>query len=45
MADHDKVEIHEKPRIEEHLVYALLAFPVFLVTILIVFLISTYGTK
>lgn len=45
MADHDKVEIHEKPRIEEHLVYALLAFPVFLVTIFIVFLISTYGTK
>ena len=45
MAEHDKVEIHEKPRIEEHLVYALLAIPVFLVTILIVFLIATFGTK
>ena len=45
MAEHEKVEIHEKPRVEEHLVYALLAIPVFLVTILIVFLIATFGTK
>jgi hypothetical protein len=35
----------EKPRVEEHLVYALLALPVFAVTILIVVLIATLGTK
>jgi len=51
MADHEKIgihneiEVHEKPRVEEHLVYALLALPVFLVTIFIVFLIATFGTK
>ena len=51
MAEHEKVgihktiEIHEKPRVEEHLVYALLALPVFCVTIFIVFLIATFGTK
>ena len=38
-------KITEKPRVEEHLVYALLALPVFLVTIFIVFLIATVGTK
>jgi hypothetical protein len=38
-------KIHEKPRIEEHYVFAILAIPVFLVTILIVFLIATVGTK
>jgi hypothetical protein len=45
MAEHDKVEIHEKPRVEEHLIYALLAIPVFLVSIFIIFLIATFGTK
>jgi hypothetical protein len=45
MADHEKIEIHEKPRIEEHLVYALLAVPIFVVSIFIIFLIATFGTK
>lgn len=45
MAEHEKSEIHEKPRIEEHLVYALLAIPIFLVSIFIIFLIATFGTK
>ena len=45
MAEHKKIEIHEKPRIEEHLVYALLAIPIFLVSIFIIFLIATFGTK
>ena len=45
MAEHKKVEIREKPRIEEHLVYALLAIPIFLVSIFIIFLIATFGTK
>lgn len=43
MTEHEKV--HEKPRFEEHLVYLLLAAPVFLVTIFIVVLIATVGTK
>ncbi len=38
-------KITEKPRVEEHYIYALLALPVFLVTILIVTLIATLGTK
>lgn len=41
----DKPQIHEQPRIEEHRVYALLALPIFAVTILIVVLIATLGTK
>jgi hypothetical protein len=45
MVDHETPKIQDKPRVEEHLVYALLAFPVFLVTILIVFLIATFGTR
>lgn len=46
MAPHEPTEkVVEKPRVEEHLVYALLALPVFAVTILIVFLIATFGTK
>ena len=46
MAHHDPAEkITEKPRVEEHYIYALLALPVFLVTILIVTLIATIGTK
>ena len=35
----------EKPRVEEHLVYALLALPIFGVSILIIVLIATFGTK
>jgi len=41
MSDHRPVR--EEPRVEEHRVYALLAIPVFLVTILIVVLIATLG--
>jgi hypothetical protein len=37
--------IRERPRVEEHLVYALLALPIFAVTILIVVLIATFGTR
>ncbi len=36
--------VAEKPRHEDHLVYALLAIPVFLVSILIVVLIAVFGT-
>jgi hypothetical protein len=35
----------EKPRVEEHLVYGLLALPIFAVTILIVVLIATLGNR
>lgn len=46
MAHHEPSEkMTEKPRVEEHYIYALLALPVFLVTILIVTLIATFGTK
>ena len=38
-------KITEQPRIEEHLVYALLAIPIFLVSILIITIIATLGTK
>lgn len=44
MSQHEP-PIREQPRIEEHRVYALLAFPIFAVTILIVVLIATFGTK
>jgi hypothetical protein len=37
--------VHEESRIEEHKVYALLAIPVFLVTIFIIGLIATLGTS
>jgi len=43
MAEHEPTK--EKPRVEEHLVYALLAVPIFAVTIVIVVLIATLGTK
>lgn len=43
MTEHEKIK--EKPRVEEHLVYSLLAIPVFAVTILIIVLIATFGTK
>ncbi len=41
----EQEKIKEKPRIEEHLVYALLAIPIFVVTIFIAVLIATFGTK
>jgi hypothetical protein len=34
----------EQPHIEEHKVYALLALPIFLVTILIIALVATLGS-
>ena len=37
--------IKEKPRIEEHLVYALLALPIFAVSIFIIVLIATLGAR
>jgi hypothetical protein len=43
MSDHQPV--HEESRIEEHKVYALLAIPVFLVTVFIIGLIATLGTS
>ena len=50
MSDHDprvteQPRIREEPRIEEHRVYALLALPIFAVSILIIILIATFGTK
>lgn len=38
-------KITEKPRMEEHLVYALLALPIFAVSIFIIVLIATLGPK
>lgn len=43
MTDHEPT--HEQPRVEDHRVYALLAIPIFAITIVIVVLISTYGVK
>jgi len=43
MSEHRSV--HEEPRIEEHKVYALLAIPIFIVTIFIVALLATLGTS
>ena len=43
MTEHKPID--EQPRLEDHRVYALLAIPIFAVTILIVVLISTYGVK
>jgi hypothetical protein len=43
MSEHRPVR--EEPRLEEHKVYALLAIPVFLVTILIIALIAIFGTS
>lgn len=37
--------VHEEPRIEEHKVYALLAVPVFIVTLFIIGLIATLGSS
>jgi hypothetical protein len=44
MTEHEP-KVQEKPRVEEHLVYALLALPIFAVSILIIVLIATLGTK
>jgi len=41
----DTHKIHEQPRIEEHRVYALLALPIFAISVLIIVLIATLGTK
>jgi hypothetical protein len=43
MSEHRPVP--EEPRLEEHKVYALLAIPVFLVTLFIIGLIATLGTS
>ena len=43
MSDHPPV--HEESRLEEHKVYALLAIPIFLVTIFIIGLLATFGTS
>ena len=45
MSGHEPPTTTEKPRVEEHLVYALLALPIFAVSILIIVLIATFGTK
>ena len=42
MSEHRPV--HEESRLEDHKVYALLAIPVFLVTLFIIGLIATLGT-
>jgi hypothetical protein len=42
MSEHRPVR--EEPRIEEHKVYALLAIPIFLVTVFIIVLIAILGT-
>ena len=44
-AGEDAHKIHEQPRIEEHRVYALLALPIFAISVLIIVLIATLGTK
>jgi hypothetical protein len=43
MSEHGPVR--EEPRLEDHKVYALLAIPVFLVTLFIIGLIATLGTS
>jgi hypothetical protein len=43
MSEHRPV--HEEPRLEDHKVYALLAIPVFLVTIFIIVLLAIFGTS
>ena len=43
MSEHRPVR--EEPRLEDHKVYALLAIPVFLVTIFIIALIAILGTS
>lgn len=43
MSEHKPIS--EPPRVEDHHVYALLALPIFAITIVIVVLISTYGVK
>jgi hypothetical protein len=38
-------KITERPRVEEHRVFMLLALPIFAVTILIIILIATFGVR
>lgn len=38
-------KVHEEPRVEEHKVYALLAIPIFLVTLFIIALLAIMGTS
>lgn len=40
----DRKPAHDQPHVEEHKVYALLALPIFLVTVLIIILIAWLGT-
>lgn len=44
MSDHEP-KITEQPRVEEHRVFMLLVFPIFLVSILIIVLIATLGVR
>ena len=44
MSEHEP-KINEQPRLEEHRVYMLLALPIFVVTILIIVLIATFGVR
>lgn len=44
MSEHEP-NVEEKPRAEEHRVFALLALPIFAVTLLIIVLLATLGTK
>lgn len=43
MSEHRPVR--EEPRVEEHKVFALLAIPIFLVTVFIVVLLAVLGTS
>lgn len=43
MSEHGPVQ--DEPRIEEHKVYALLAIPIFIVTLFIIGLLATLGTS
>ena len=45
MSEHGDHKVEEKPRVEEHLVYGLLALPIFAVSIIIIVLIATLGNK
>lgn len=44
MAEHEG-PLTEKPRVEEHLVFAILALPIFGISLLIIVLVATLGTR
>lgn len=44
MSEHEP-KIEEQPRVEEHRVFMLLVFPIFLVSVLIIVLIATLGVR